>query len=502
MKRLLLLLLVSTANAQTTYEFTTIPPTITTNTVLGNGTSATAAPQQLAAPTCSTSASALKWTTNTGFGCNTAIDAATLLTGTWAAPGSIGSGTPAAGAFTTLSASAPFTLTLGTSLSQASWLNAGIGLVVPAATFNDTTAGSGGVANDAAYAFAAPTTTNTQGSGNTLTNLTTLFVAAPVCGSGWTACTNTYSIFSNGRITTSGGMSTSGAINNFNVSSNFATNINTGTSNQNVNIGNSADTVAIGGPMTVAGLITPTATQGIKGTVAADSPAVGSVGEVVSLHCVVGAAAAAGSAVSLPVASPGVVTWSGHTFTTSTGLANYSCPINFLANGGALPTGLAAGTTYYIIGSTVSGDTFQVADTAAHALAGTNAVNFTGSPSGSPLAYIGGFGQNSTVLAGTSVALVAGDWDCTYLSEYQEVTSLTAAEYFSAIDTAIQGTTIGNGSEVRFVSGVFGANNAYLVSPTIRYNISGTTNIFGIDRMTFSGGSVNLGGSFRCRRMR
>ncbi len=114
MKRLLLLCFISTASAQTTYEFTTIPPTITTNTVLGNGTSATAAPQQLAVGTCSTAASALKWTTNTGFGCNTAIDATTLLTGTWAAPGTIGSGTPSTGAFTTLSATGVITSTQAT----------------------------------------------------------------------------------------------------------------------------------------------------------------------------------------------------------------------------------------------------------------------------------------------------------------------------------------------------------------------------------------------------
>lgn len=44
-----------------------------TNTVLGNATSGSAAPTALAIGSCSTSASALIWTTNTGFSCNTAI---------------------------------------------------------------------------------------------------------------------------------------------------------------------------------------------------------------------------------------------------------------------------------------------------------------------------------------------------------------------------------------------------------------------------------------------
>lgn len=49
--------------------------TMATNTVKGNATSGTASPTDLAVGTCSTAASALIWTTNTGFGCNTSITA-------------------------------------------------------------------------------------------------------------------------------------------------------------------------------------------------------------------------------------------------------------------------------------------------------------------------------------------------------------------------------------------------------------------------------------------
>lgn len=55
-----------------------------TNTVVGNATSGSAAPTALAVGTCSTSGSALIWTTNTGFGCNTAIAASTATTATTA----------------------------------------------------------------------------------------------------------------------------------------------------------------------------------------------------------------------------------------------------------------------------------------------------------------------------------------------------------------------------------------------------------------------------------
>lgn len=61
-----------------------------TNTIVGNATSGTANYTALAIGTCSTSASAVIWTTNTGWGCNTAINAAQLNGATFASPGVIG----------------------------------------------------------------------------------------------------------------------------------------------------------------------------------------------------------------------------------------------------------------------------------------------------------------------------------------------------------------------------------------------------------------------------
>jgi hypothetical protein len=48
------------------------------NTVVANVTGSPASPTAFAMPSCSTSASALNWTSGTGFTCNTAINAATL----------------------------------------------------------------------------------------------------------------------------------------------------------------------------------------------------------------------------------------------------------------------------------------------------------------------------------------------------------------------------------------------------------------------------------------
>lgn len=61
--------------------------TQTDNTVVGNGTGSVASPTALAVPSCSTASSALTWTSNTGFGCNTITSGAALSGITAAAAG-------------------------------------------------------------------------------------------------------------------------------------------------------------------------------------------------------------------------------------------------------------------------------------------------------------------------------------------------------------------------------------------------------------------------------
>lgn len=86
------------------------------NTVVANATASNASPTAIAVPSCSTSSSALNWTTSGGSSaltCNTAINAATLGGSTFASPGPIGSTTASSGAFTTISASTGITATAG-----------------------------------------------------------------------------------------------------------------------------------------------------------------------------------------------------------------------------------------------------------------------------------------------------------------------------------------------------------------------------------------------------
>lgn len=79
------------------------------NTVVANTTAGTASPTAVSVPSCSTSASAINYTSGTGFGCNSAVNAAQLGGATFASPTAIGSTTPSTGAFTTLSSTGNFT---------------------------------------------------------------------------------------------------------------------------------------------------------------------------------------------------------------------------------------------------------------------------------------------------------------------------------------------------------------------------------------------------------
>jgi hypothetical protein len=88
----------------------------------------------------------------------------------------------------------------------------------------------------------------------------------------------------------------------------------------------------------------------------------------------------ASSTITVTIASPAVVTWGTTIPFGLTGTAG-AAAINFTNSGGALPTGIVAGTNYYVILSSISGNTFQIATSADNAIAGT-AINTSGSQSG------------------------------------------------------------------------------------------------------------------------
>jgi len=102
-----------------------------------------------------------------------------------------------------------------------------------------------------------------------------------------------------------------------------------------------------------------------------------------------GAGCVSDGVVTAPVATPGVITWAG-----GHGL-EVGSPVLFTGTGGTLPTGLTAGTVYYVIAAGLTATTFQVSATpggsaVAITSAGTaTSINATAQPAGSTDLFFG-----------------------------------------------------------------------------------------------------------------
>lgn len=86
------------------------------------------------------------------------------------------------------------------------------------------------------------------------------------------------------------------------------------------------------------------------------------------------------STATLTIASPGVLTWNGHPLSVND-------PVKFTTTG-ALPTGLVAGTTYYVVGASITTNTVQLSATP-----GGAAINTSGAQSGVHTAINAPFGD-------------------------------------------------------------------------------------------------------------
>lgn len=117
-----------------------------------------------------------------------------------------------------------------------------------------------------------------------------------------------------------------------------------------------------------------------------------------TLRCTRGPAWALASTVTITIASPAVVTWTNHGLTEG-------MPVVFSNSGGALPTGITAGTVYYVARAPAA-STFSISTSVANAMTNTR-VNTSGTQSGTQTATARCKGRGTG--AGTSeLVLVKG----------------------------------------------------------------------------------------------
>lgn len=243
----------------------------------------------------------------------------------------------------------------------------------------------------------------------------------------------------------------------------------------------------------------------IPGTATNDNASAGKVGEYVSASNADTGASQSSATVTITIASPAVVTWGTTTpyvFNCGTPPCSGAAVINFTTTG-ALPTGIVAGTNYYVIGSSVSGNTFQIASTIDNAIAGI-AINTSGSQSGVQTGVPTAILANGVVANVAAMSLTAGDWDVS-----------ADLAFFGNTTTSITILSIGTGTNLGgftgFPSRLFQtdlaanipglSNNVYHVGPS-RYSLSSTTTIYCAVSAAFTVSTLAAWGGCHARRAR
>lgn len=207
--------------------------------------------------------------------------------------------------------------------------------------------------------------------------------------------------------------------------------------------------------------------------------AAGSVGEILTART---APPTSTATVTITIASPGVITWTGHGLTATNAVV-------FTNSGGALPTGIVSGTTYYVTaGASITTNTFQISTTVANALAGTS-VNTSGSQSGTQTGTSGVALATATPADLCGLSLTAGEW-LTYgviLTSTGGTTTTTLTAVWVSTTSVTVPTPLDNSGGINQVQCTAPAGANQIINSGIKQiNVSGTTNLFLTGDSTFS----------------
>lgn len=246
------------------------------------------------------------------------------------------------------------------------------------------------------------------------------------------------------------------------------------------------------GFIAIAGQIPATATN--------DNANAGNIGEYRSASTADTNTGQGSATVTITIASPGVITWGATIPFVFNGSG--TAVVNFTTTG-ALPTGIVAGTNYYVIGSSVSGNTFQVASSADNAIAGT-AINTSGSQSGVQTGVPTAVLATGTTVNVAAVSLTAGDWDVTTDTIFfaAGTTSITALNAGTSLISGTSNSIPGRQIQVAHAADVPGAsNNIYHAGPA-RFSLSSTTTIYSVATGFFTVSTLSAWGAIRARRVR
>lgn len=267
-------------------------------------------------------------------------------------------------------------------------------------------------------------------------------------------------------------------------------------------IGNTTASSVAATTVSASGLITPTSTVGIAGTVTNDSAQAGSIGEYKATAMTT--VAATGTAFT-------AVGDSATTTLTSTAHGLVAGQAVSVSTSSALPTGFSATTNYYVTAGSVTVNTFTLSDTLAHAMAGTNAIAASSAGTGTQTVH------GSCVLATTvaadicGLALTAGDWDVDALvfPGYGASTSVTSwALWIAQVGGSAQPSTAANVlAQGLTAAGAATANTTntaacWVTAGTLRVSLSAAGYLALAAQATFSVSTLSPQALLRARRVR
>lgn len=239
------------------------------------------------------------------------------------------------------------------------------------------------------------------------------------------------------------------------------------------------------------GNVTLGAVTKIKGTTTNDSAVVGDIGEVTFSKATLGF-----TTVTVTIASPGVVTWTGHGLPCASAV--------YFTTTGALPTGLAGSTNYYITcGPSLLTNSFQLSSTIVNAIAGTS-INTSGTQSGTHTGTSAALLSTGALTDVAGVNLTAGQWSCSGILEWNPGGATTVTELYGGINTA-SATFPSHGSSNSVFYGkegfTTGAAQDRGLPPTV-FKLASTTTMFLSAESAHAVSTMTAAGRIECVRQR
>jgi len=216
-------------------------------------------------------------------------------------------------------------------------------------------------------------------------------------------------------------------------------------------------------------------------------------GQYVEVNC---PTATSGASVAFTNATPTVGTWASPPWSGSS-VATWTCPVTITANP---PTGLSSSTNYWIVPISVSAGTFNIATSAANALAGTFVATTGASTTANLTSTLA-----LTTAAGLPVAGVSlqpGDWDCMGSVFYVPATSTSVTNLQQGISqTATTIGALGTYTDIETAANVFtGTNDPVFVTPYVRQALSAATPVYDVALATFTVAALTATGHVHCRK--